>query len=648
MRNLLLLSLFFVVSVSALVYSPRIQVNEQVDCSSFETILQGILKPGMSDEEKAIAVWRLIQAKTFHYKAPLEGPDRFELYTLQDALKIINVYGYTYCYAFVSLTSSLWRAAGLDSTRIWGMPGHLVSEVYYDKSWHYFDADQCVAAYFLKPDGKTIASVEDLRNAPDAMIVDNPFRSNPSMPYNDKPLYVHEARKVLADMLRQKDKHNTRDWVSLNTHTMDYYLRKNEQLTLYFEPQGRWRHQGLDAPAAFIQPSKGPYDAHGPRTYGNGLFEYVPNLNDTGTLSEGFFSSMNVHLFQGGLTPIDSTKAGEAVVKVASPYIITGVPVSPSFTTDPFQKFHDVACLSGRIRGSGALMGDPVEFEVQISTDKMVGRFETVYRQTNGGFFSLDLSPWFTDPTYDYRLKFILRKSSKPGAAMPRLDSLSIKTWVEANPATFPQLVSGENRLSFSASGPAVDQVEVVSYSDSNSQKPAVWRMDNAVYTKDLRKRIIQKDSTKAGVAYFELSAPEGPLYDYALSLISFARAGMKTTLFYSENDTLHWVNAEKPPKLYNDHWKDPFALRVRTVGKNVQKVYFKVVIEGGAAICTFDYTYRYHYKKATGKVTVVQSAEVDGRLKSFSTEFTGEQGVSKIRVNGKRVENKSVQYRVE
>jgi hypothetical protein len=646
MRFALFLVFLIYSGAFCLVYTPRIKINDQVDCYNLETILQGILKPGMTQAQKAEAAWRFMLSKTFHYKAPDEGlpgyPGTTESYLLSDALKIINVYGYAYCFEFDGILASLWEAAGFDSTRIWGLPGHLISEVYYDGAWHYYDSDQSVSAYFLKKDGKTVASVEDIRSDPDYYIVNNPFRSSPSMPFNDHPIYEHESREKLATFFKRRADHNIRDRKSLNLHRMDYYLRKNETLTLFFDPQGKWRHVGMDV--SFVNAANGPYDVHGSAKYGNGLFAYRPDLSDTSFLEEGLQSASNLALDHGALVLADTAKAGEAVIKVLSPYIIAGMPRGPSVTKDSNQSYSGAAILSGRIKSLKDTIIDPVDLEVQISTDKMLGRFQTVYKQIAGGFFNIDLSEWLSLPTYYYSLKIILKKSRTAGAREPRLDSLDLRTWVQVNPAALPKLVPGENKIIYSAQGPAVDKVDFIRYLSAERAMDYIVAMKNVVLTKDPRKRFVPIDTTHPGEILFEMAAPEGTIADYFLAMVTYLRENMRSAVFISENDTSHWKDAGKRPKLYQDHWRDPFALWIKA-GPDVRKVYFKVVLEGNAALVTFDFGYRYAYKPSSGNVSVVQAAEVDGKLKEFAWDFKGKEGNITLKIPGKKVANKYLRY---
>lgn len=133
------------------------------DLTTVEGMLKSILKPGMTDEQKAIAIWQFLRDWRYHYY-PAEGGDE-----VHDPVKFINVYGYGFCDDSASNFAVLCKAAGIRG-RIWGLSGHVVGEAFFDGRWHMFDPDH--QAYYRMTAGH-IASVEELAAHPE-VITKNP------------------------------------------------------------------------------------------------------------------------------------------------------------------------------------------------------------------------------------------------------------------------------------------------------------------------------------------------------------------------------------------------------------------------------------------------------------------------------------------
>ena len=80
----------------ATVFNPKVTTDTSIDCTSRETILRDIVRPGMSDEEKAIAVWRFVRSHIYHYAHIDRQP-----------LRQINNYGYCLCGSQACVTKAV-------------------------------------------------------------------------------------------------------------------------------------------------------------------------------------------------------------------------------------------------------------------------------------------------------------------------------------------------------------------------------------------------------------------------------------------------------------------------------------------------------------------------------------------------------------
>ena len=107
------------------------------DVSSLEAWKASYIRPGMSDCDKALAIWESVVAHQYQDTPPKEflhnGAD------VCDALKMFNVYGYSYCGVAACEVASLARYVGLKA-RVTTISLHLVPEIEWDGQWHMLDA----------------------------------------------------------------------------------------------------------------------------------------------------------------------------------------------------------------------------------------------------------------------------------------------------------------------------------------------------------------------------------------------------------------------------------------------------------------------------------------------------------------------------
>src|SRR5579862_7839479 len=131
-----------------IVANVKVLSNNIEDVSSIEAWKKSFIKDGMSDDEKAKAVWTTVVK--FRQQCP--SPREY-LFSgdgeVHDPIKTFNVYGYGICCCASSNIEALSRYAGL-SARGWGINCHSVPEIGYDNAWHLFDAS--LICYFPKAD----------------------------------------------------------------------------------------------------------------------------------------------------------------------------------------------------------------------------------------------------------------------------------------------------------------------------------------------------------------------------------------------------------------------------------------------------------------------------------------------------------------
>ena len=121
------------------------------DFRSVKEIVAGAVRPGMSDREKAIALWRVQTTHRFHASS---GDNE-----VNDPVKVFNVYGYTTCGDDSICLAGLWKTAGF-KVRPARVVGHCVTQVSYDGRWNLLDGD--MGPFYLLRDNVTLAGEQDL------------------------------------------------------------------------------------------------------------------------------------------------------------------------------------------------------------------------------------------------------------------------------------------------------------------------------------------------------------------------------------------------------------------------------------------------------------------------------------------------------
>ena len=127
------------------------------DVTTVENIVKSFVKPGMSDQERAKALWTAA-VKYRHQTAP---PNEYLAgdWEAHDPVKIFNVYGYCMCCCCSALVEALNREDGREARgRI--LNGHSVPEVRYGDGWHMFDGS--LITFFPDPDDGVAASVDEI------------------------------------------------------------------------------------------------------------------------------------------------------------------------------------------------------------------------------------------------------------------------------------------------------------------------------------------------------------------------------------------------------------------------------------------------------------------------------------------------------
>ena len=258
---------------------------------SVEEIVSTAVAPGMTDAEKAFALW--FQEIRHRHHAPGDNNE------LGDPVKVFNVYGYNTCGNDSISLATLWRAAGLKAAPARAL-GHCISQAFYDGRWHFYDGDMhCV---YLLRDNETVAGEQDIvrdhdlikRTHSKGILFPDTWWDGPEM----CAMYFYEGA-VAGERGRAPGT------------TMDRVLRPGEAIV--------WRWGRLDPPKH--HGSQGATPTY-PDTICNGLWEYRPDFSKE-AWRKGAASAENVTSGPDGLAA-EEGKTGTVVWTLRSPYVFVG------------------------------------------------------------------------------------------------------------------------------------------------------------------------------------------------------------------------------------------------------------------------------------------------------------------------------------
>ncbi|MFO7900886.1 MAG: hypothetical protein R6V58_17720 [Planctomycetota bacterium] len=546
---------------------PKIVSIHTVDTSSPASIVDAIIEPGMTQEEKAIAIWRFCWRHTYHWPAPRENDRKtHELDVVFDAMKQLNVYGYTYCFAIRALGEALWEAAGMEA-RSCGIGGHVLGEVYFDGRYHLMDHEQ--RGFSRLPDG-TIASLEDYRGRPE-LILDPTGPSTPFFPSGKNPKVPYEQKHVVTGYLMNHDVHYYQHDKYRTTHPMHLGLRPGERFVRTWDNVGKWHwYPALTAAwknDSYGNPWTGPRDRYAelydeaprdedgaPLTFGNGLLVYRPDLTaGANDLDDGVCHRENVDDSGDGFGPAAVKQPARADFRVRLPYLIVGWP-------------GDVDAEEPHVTGAAVVSGECVRrtnadrVNLLVSTD--AGRtWKTVWKASDTGRFefAVDLSD-HVHGRYDYRVRLELASVREPGDA--RILSLGIDTACQLNPETLPAVRPGANEMTVSLlPGPDVHE-ETIQYKGTPKRAhDRLVREMKGLHIQAGTYAMLTPNRGKSGHVVYEMAAPDGERIAWAKVGGAFRSHWDPTPaeqfrVYYAVDEPTDWTllwEADQAP--YLRHW---------------------------------------------------------------------------------------------
>jgi hypothetical protein len=442
------------VSAHAQVQSPWVSTDRTVDCSSYQTIVRDVLKPGMTDEQKAIALYDFFRQRVYHY---LNMPES------RQPLKCINILGNTLCGSQATCMKGLLEAAGIKA-RVVSHPGHTFYEAFYGGQWHNFDT-MTNFYVFTRGDKPHVASCEELNKDP-SLIKDavKEGRACPGMvPCGDDAM-------AFAEKIEETGYEPDRSAWSVK----DYALRPGEEIVRSWWPHGKPMPESMNAG------DPGPLHGCGGRDRGNPpeLFRFWEPYAILGFGSPAIsfrhycngWMTYSPDLSAGALK--DSLAKGELTIPVKCPFYITAATVAFEATCPGEGDRVEVSVVSKKQTTPITTAGDSGKKVYTAELDKAV------------------VTPQVGQ--HEYALKFKLTGKAT-------LNNLCLRTIFVHNAMAAPHLMPGENKVTFTAGDPDALKAAPVTI---------IYRYKDAPDYKDLK---TVEQTAKASPFTFAAKLPQTP-----------------------------------------------------------------------------------------------------------------------------------------
>jgi len=403
------------------VVNPRIVINGRRNWFSADDILASVLKPGMTDFEKAMAIFGFTSSIELQchennrrvgppYPDDRSNPSRNMFKERANPVKAANCYYCSGCSLSAANFVVLCRHAGLMARAVWMSPLeaykiHCAAEVWYDGGWHLLDPER--RSFYLDSDNTTIASYETLHKNPEleGRTHNGGFASSGlKSHFSDyKAYYPPHVMPV-------------EQWLS----TMAMSLRPGEKFVWRWDHLNKYRYGGN--PRNRCQP---------PYRFANGKMIYQPDLTEH-TFRRGISSELNVRMADEErklprVHPEVTGASGFIMYKVKTAYPIVGGIVGGKF----YRKTEDDAC--------GIYVSIADSDWIQVWSAKGTGDIES--------YSAIDeiIDPKPNPARYEYYVKYEFRAGHGPADA--GLNEVYIETDVQMSSAALPSLSVGLNEV---------------------------------------------------------------------------------------------------------------------------------------------------------------------------------------------------------
>jgi hypothetical protein len=504
------------------------------DVSSLEAWKKSYIREGMSDEDKALAIWESVVAHQYQDAPPKEFLQNED--TVYDAVKMFNVYGYSYCGVASCETASLARYLGLKA-RVSTIVAHVVPEIEWGGRWHMLDAslvnffvmkDQPPEAvngrfsqalsHYAVPKGN-VASVEEIIAAVKQWYAKNPEYLVPSAGPQGKPRgddaklrRLHASNGWLGwkkgpPLLADCPLYGWDGWLPAHTHgwysTMQEYdgsvnfpyeagysmgyrvniqLRPGERLTR------NWSNKGLYVNMDGTADKPGALEGK----IGEGFMAYCPNFGDLapGRIGNG---TLEYHV------PLDASLAKsawrlEGLQADGKLRVKEGVEEGILEIRNPTSYVY--------LKGEAALaaaVGPGGSIKVLFSDNNGLD-WRKVARIGAAGPRRIDLGKLILR-RYDYRLRLVF-KGDGTG-----LDGLRFRHDIQHSQRPLPALAKGANTITFSAGSPE-GTISIEGSSDVANKGRQLVYTDFHPQSRNLKDRLLIDPAKRDGELSYKLATP--------------------------------------------------------------------------------------------------------------------------------------------
>ncbi|HUW57207.1 MAG TPA: transglutaminase-like domain-containing protein, partial [Planctomycetota bacterium] len=383
------------VKIEGAAKNPKLRVEGLPDLSSADALLRSVLRPGMTDAEKALAVYTAVARFAVYTSSPSRST-----WGMDDPIIGLNC-GAGICGNFTIWTKALAWRAGLDA-RTFELTHHTVPEIFYDGGWHMFDPT--TRTFYIGSDNRSVASVRELEQHTELM-----KRAGASQ--RDLSFYDPPGNNRLGG-------HNGRTgW------RMDVTLRPGESLT---------RKTFQDGPSLW------DYEINRNKRYASGSLAWRPDLN-RGKPDEFLKARSNLAHSPDNppaLRPKAPRVGAHAVFNVTSPYPITRAALEGCF---------------GKAGEASTLDVFVTAYAPGMTTWR---RRALTLKETGLGIRTIDLTP-FVFGTYAYDVEF--RMTAAVRDEPTGIHMIAFENTLHLNRYALPQLTGGENRVTYVDDGDARD-----------------------------------------------------------------------------------------------------------------------------------------------------------------------------------------------
>jgi hypothetical protein len=449
------------------VVNPRIVINGRRNWFSADDILAGILEPGMTDADKAMAVWGFtarfdVQAHDNNRRVgpayPAVGsetdndetshPSRNTFKERANPVKAANAYYCSGCSLSAANFVILCRRSGLTARAVWmsaldTFRNHCVGEVWYDGGWHLFDPER--RTFFLEADNASVASYETLHKDPalESRTHNSGFAGKGMKPH------VGEYKKYYPPHVMPVEQ-----WLS----TMAMTLRPGETFAWRWTHDGKYRYGHNVRKRSHLVPYQ----------LANGKLIFQPRLHGS-AYRRSIVSEHNIACGQveddrtwlhpevirapGWKNQVIKAPPGSVIYKVCSPYPIVGGRVGGTF----FRKTAADACR--------------IYVSVHDSDWVCVWAAKETGEITDGASIDDVMDPKATCAIYDYYVKFELQAAAARTDA--RMIDVHIETDVQMAATALPSLSVGKNKVVYRDESGAGRRVRIThGWRESTTTRP--------------------------------------------------------------------------------------------------------------------------------------------------------------------------------